>query len=229
MMRAENFGNKFMKTARSMSESSRGLYQENLDHLVSLGSDLLERIPRIEKLFGITVPLLDDNGLCYPAYLICGSWGCEISSEAFVDCSFLWNWIRGIVSLALEDGDTLGDTLRWLQNPNSVVEYIAKDFSGDYRDTWGHTFFHAAALAGKQFKRYDLFAMSEQTLVTHSGRSELHYAAALGNKGICEALGYLNIELRDKDNHLPVFYAKKNRHTELSDILTAKLQDEDPE
>ena len=228
MMGAEVFGNDFMKSARSISKSPRGLSSEKLENLLSLGNPLLQRIPRTELLFGIQIPAILKNEVhSLPAYLICASWGCDIGSEAFVDCSFLWNWMRSDLLHLLK----LRFRLQWLQDPNSVMEH---GFKFNYfrnigaQDLFGHTFFHVAVLVGTRIQKSDLFARGKESKFTYSKRSIMHYAAATGNEGVCQALEYRDMGLRDKDNRPPVFYAVKNGHSELTESLTTRTKGENP-
>jgi hypothetical protein len=220
MINGEDFGGAFMMLARSISESPNGLTKANLGTLKLYGEKLLGSITRVEEKFGVTIsPMLKSADAILLPTLICGSWSCDIRSDAFIDTSFLWNWMRPQLVGLLD----VPDALLWLQNPEEVLRAcLAQTWDVQRQYEFGHTFFHAVLLGAKLESRRHLFAQGATTRLSLGGRTLSHYAAAVGDEHTCQALNFSDFDVHDENDRLPIFYAVHNNHLGLAKLFATR-------
>lgn len=198
MIRSEVFGNAIMKVTRDACQSRKGLSKERLQKLKSLWGWVLSKMPCIERKLGMKIPeALRNEAASLPAALICGSWGCDIASEAFIDFSILWNWIRPYLLRSLNSPAQFG----WLLDPESVMTpWRVKRWDLEAQDVFGHTFFHAAALVDRpEWSTRRGIQATTSRVCTKNGRTVLHYATAAGNEALCKSLCFRGVALVDKN------------------------------
>ncbi|KAK0625062.1 hypothetical protein B0T17DRAFT_260377 [Bombardia bombarda] len=232
MVRGRVWGSQFLNLALSASnkKSTLGLERRALLGLKSLWKELEDSAPQLETKFNCKfMPLIKmynagAGGVSFPHALICGSWGCEIESQRFVNLSFLWNWISAVLPTFLEEDATI----TWLSTPASVVKMCLDHAWPPHKsgaallDPLPHI---VALIAGQEeLDAATLFELKETGMMNMNtyGRTAIHYAAAAGNMSVC--LAWLEFPLtRDDDGQLPIFYAARNGHLEVVKYLNKYL------
>ena len=169
------------------------------------------------------------NEVGLPAVLICASWDCDIESETFVEYSFLWSWIRThLLYFSLDDPLASVDQIGWLRNRESIINaYLDHRKDVSVLDLFGHNLLHVAFLLGRQ-EDAQIIAKGGGSVVQHaaftsSSRTPLHYAAAVGDEVGCRALEFEGMDVHDHNGQLPIFYAIRNLHYDLVDIMEKRM------
>ncbi|CAJ2507221.1 Uu.00g084070.m01.CDS01 [Anthostomella pinea] len=210
---------------QSFSGDRASFFKPAWERLNCLWIDL---VLQLEEIFSVKIHHPMTKSLVLPSSLIYAWWDCDLQSDTFVDFSFLWNWLhqhrRHMLNI-----DASGQ-LNWLRDRKSAVETFRRQpWSYFYEDIWGQSFYYVVRLSdtprpGKTLAS-DLRWLPASIVPPHypTGMTLLHYAAAVGSSTACRALESEDAKAHDIDGRLPIFYAARNGHLEVTRLLATRL------
>ena len=155
-----------------------------------LSADFLRRVSRILDQLDLNLSkeerntLEDPNVVIFPYSLLAGSANITFETKVFARASFTWPWIRQFVLKTWVAANfTNLDGIDW--------RLFFKLDSCGFKDTFGHSYLHAALLAGSDFeasstvlrvfsKERDIAQLLSASIYGHDGLTPLAYAKAVG-------------------------------------------------